>query len=90
MATFVYTARKLDGTRITGSLPAENERAALTALDRMGLFPVELTDENTAQKRAKAKESIVGDAIRKQLEVVRDCSIARAASICLSILRASS
>ncbi len=55
MATFVYTARKLDGTQVTGSLPAENERAALTALDRLGLFPVELSDENTA--RTQAKES---------------------------------
>ncbi len=43
MATFAYTARKLDGSLVRGSLPAETERAALGALDRMGLFPLELT-----------------------------------------------
>jgi type II secretory pathway component PulF len=45
MATFTYKARKLDGSSVTGSLPAENERAALLSLDRQGLFPVELKVE---------------------------------------------
>lgn len=54
MATFVYKARRLDGTAVEGSLPAENERAALVALDKMGLFPLHL---RTAEQRGAAAKS---------------------------------
>lgn len=45
MPTWTYTARKLDGSSVSGSLPADNERAAIGALDRLGLFPVMLAPE---------------------------------------------
>ncbi|MEZ6187023.1 MAG: type II secretion system F family protein [Planctomycetota bacterium] len=42
MATYRYNARRLDGTVVEGSVPAESEQAALAALDREGLFPIRL------------------------------------------------
>lgn len=45
MPSFTYTARRLDGSQVTGTLAADNERAAVGALDRMGLFPVSLVPE---------------------------------------------
>ncbi|MBX3467807.1 MAG: type II secretion system F family protein [Planctomycetes bacterium] len=45
MATWVYTARRMDGSSVTGSLAADSERAAIGALDRLGLFPVALAPE---------------------------------------------
>lgn len=42
MATFTYEARRADGSAVTGTLPAEDERAALLALDRQGLLPLRL------------------------------------------------
>jgi type IV pilus assembly protein PilC len=46
VAAYVYTARRLDGTSVTGSIPADDERAALIALDRQGLFPLDLRRED--------------------------------------------
>lgn len=45
MASWSYTARRLDGSQVTGTLAADSERAAIGALDRMGLFPVSLGPE---------------------------------------------
>ncbi|MGE0710180.1 MAG: type II secretion system F family protein [Planctomycetota bacterium] len=53
MATFIYKARRLDGSSVTGTLPAETERAALASLDRMGLFPLELKEEQAGGGPAK-------------------------------------
>ncbi|HBP17371.1 MAG TPA: hypothetical protein DEA08_06220 [Planctomycetes bacterium] len=53
MATYLYKARRLDGSSVEGTLPAETEKAALASLDRMGLFPIELREEG---KQAAAAE----------------------------------
>lgn len=45
MASWAYTARRLDGSQVTGTLAADSERAAIGALDRLGLFPVDLAPE---------------------------------------------
>src|SRR5947208_5109219 len=42
MAVYLYKARKLSGEAIEGSVPADSERAALAALERLGLFPLDL------------------------------------------------
>ncbi|RMG19118.1 MAG: type II secretion system F family protein [Planctomycetota bacterium] len=81
MATFTYRARKLDGTAVQGSLPAENERAALTALDRMGLFPLELRSEDVAQQRPSALPEALGAlrafALRRRVGAETAARIAR-------------
>ena len=53
MATFTYKARRLDGSAVSGNLPADSRQAALTALDRMGLFPLELTTDAPARRSAR-------------------------------------
>lgn len=60
MATYAYVARRIDGTSVSGTLPAENERAALSALDRMGLFPLDLraSDEARAAPAAGPAASV--------------------------------
>ena len=55
MATYTYKARRLDGAAVEGTLPAETEKAALGALDRMGLFPLELREEVQAGGAGGAK-----------------------------------
>lgn len=50
MATWVYTARRLTGESVSGTLAADNERAAIGALDRLGLFPVALAPDKRAPK----------------------------------------
>lgn len=54
MAAFVYRARRLDGTAVAGTLPADSEQAALGALERMGLFPLELRPEKEPGGAPKA------------------------------------
>jgi type IV pilus assembly protein PilC len=71
VATFAYTARTLEGTSVSGTIPAENERAALAALDRMSLFPVELSDELTqgtpAETQGDGLEALVRNALRRRI-----------------------
>lgn len=55
MATYTYKARRLDGAAVEGTLPAETEKAALGALDRMGLFPLELREEVQGGGEAQGK-----------------------------------
>lgn len=55
MGAFAYTARRLDGTSVTGTIPADDERAALVALDRQGLFPLELRREDPSTARASTR-----------------------------------
>lgn len=49
MATFTYEARRADGSAVQGTLPAEDERAALLALDRLGLFPLRLAEAKAGE-----------------------------------------
>src|SRR5580693_3888951 len=42
MSAYLYKARKLSGEAVEGSIPADNERAALQALERMGLLPLDV------------------------------------------------
>lgn len=49
MALYLYKAKKLSGEAVEGSLPADSERAAIQALERLGLFPLDLkVDPNDA------------------------------------------
>lgn len=52
MATFTYEARKADGSAVAGSVPAEDERAALLALERLGLFPLRLEQARAGEPAA--------------------------------------
>lgn len=45
MPNFSYRARRLSGETTAGTLTADNERAALSSLDRQGLFPLELQSD---------------------------------------------
>ena len=45
MPDFAYTARDLQGQKITGTLSASSEREALTVLSGRSLFPLEITTE---------------------------------------------
>jgi type II secretory pathway component PulF len=42
MSVYLYKARKLSGEAVEGTVPADSERAALQALERMGLFPLDV------------------------------------------------
>lgn len=53
MATFTYEARRADGTAVSGTLPAEDERAALLALDRQGLLPLSLEEAKAGVVKSK-------------------------------------
>jgi len=52
VATYLYRARRRDGSAVEGSLPADSEQAALATLDRLGLFPLELSTERRRRPRA--------------------------------------
>lgn len=45
MPTFSYRARRLSGETSNGTLTADTERAALSSLNRQGLFPLELSSD---------------------------------------------
>lgn len=62
MAAFVYRARRLDGTAVAGTLPADSEQAALGALERMGLFPLELRPEKEPGAAKAAAAAPAADA----------------------------
>ena len=75
MATFTYKARRLDGTSVSGTLPAENERAASTeaaALARR-IAAIEAENRRLAENLSEAEAKIealqaVERAIRGQAE----------------------
>jgi len=46
MPVFDYKAKKSTGEVITGSLTAENEKVAFAALDKMKLYPMEITSKS--------------------------------------------
>lgn len=54
----------MDGSAVEGTLPAETEKAALGALGRMGLFPLELREEATG-----AASSVTGEAPKGAFEI---------------------
>ena len=60
MATFTYKARSLEGESIAGTLPAESEKAALAQLERMGLFPLELSTAEAQQTGAQEEKPAGG------------------------------
>jgi hypothetical protein len=50
MTHFAYVARKKSGERVTGTLEAADKNAALTELNRMGLFPVSISTPTSEGK----------------------------------------
>ncbi|MFO0036232.1 MAG: type II secretion system F family protein [Planctomycetota bacterium] len=50
MPTFTYTARSLDGQRVTGSLSANTEREVISMLGQKSLFPIKVEQEKVQQK----------------------------------------
>jgi type II secretory pathway component PulF len=56
VATYLYKARRLDGSSVDGTLPAETEKAALGVLDRMGLFPLELQEQEQQSAGGQTSE----------------------------------
>ncbi len=60
MPEFAYTARDLNGRKITGSLSAANQNEVLAALDKKALFPLEIAAEKSAARR-------IGGRIKAQL-----------------------
>ena len=61
MATFEYTAKKLNGEEVTGTLTADSRRGALELLGRMNLFPVAVRQRVI---EAEAKTGLPGRARR--------------------------
>jgi type II secretion system protein F len=54
MPQFAYKAKKDDGSVVTGTLQAENERSALDSLGRMGVFPLEIGSRDESAPAAAA------------------------------------
>jgi type II secretion system protein F len=54
MPQFAYKAKKDDGSVVSGTLQAENERSALDSLGRMGVFPLEIGSRGEAASPAAA------------------------------------
>ena len=50
MPNFSYTARSLDGQRVTGTLTAATEREVVSMLGQKSLFPIKVEQEKTPQK----------------------------------------
>ena len=50
MPSFTYQARTVDGKTVTGVLTAENQGAALRALDERALFPIQVAEGGQAAK----------------------------------------
>jgi type II secretory pathway component PulF len=50
MPTYTYEARSVDGKTVSGVLTAENQQAALRALDERALFPVQVVEGGQAGK----------------------------------------
>ncbi len=50
MPNFSYTARSLDGQRVTGTLAAATEREVVSMLGQKSLFPIKVEQEKTPQK----------------------------------------
>jgi type II secretory pathway component PulF len=50
MPNFSYTARSLDGQRVSGTLTAATEREVVSMLGQKSLFPIKVEQEKTPQK----------------------------------------
>ncbi|MBN1344488.1 MAG: type II secretion system F family protein [Phycisphaerae bacterium] len=50
MPTFSYTARNAQGQQVTGMLTADNQQAAIRALDDRQLFPIQVREGGAASK----------------------------------------
>ena len=48
MPDFAYTARNLQGERVTGSVSAGSEREVVSILSNQSLFPVDVTAEKAS------------------------------------------
>jgi type II secretion system protein F len=72
MPQFAYKAKKDDGSVVTGTLQADNERSALDSLGRMGVFPMEI--ESRAEDKAGAVRA--SDAPRQTARKVKPADIA--------------
>jgi len=55
MATFTYTARTKAGERVASTLEATDRRAALLALDRLGLIPVSVSERGAGRTAPAAR-----------------------------------
>ena len=84
MPTFAYTARKLNGEEVAGSMQADNEAAVARTLDEQALFPVHISGQGPAGlmmgRRIKLREvgvtySQLGDLLGAGVPMLRSLSI---------------
>lgn len=66
MPQFEYTAKKNDGSVVTGTLQAESERSALDSLGRMGVFPLAI--ESRAEDKASARAAAAPRQIARKVK----------------------
>lgn len=66
MPDYIYTARNLAGTDISGKLTANSRREALDALARQSLFPLSLEDAKKGQIELKFFRSKIPDSLIAQ------------------------
>lgn len=86
MPEFAYTARDLNGRKITGSLSAANQNEALAALDKKALFPLKVAAEKSAALRfgGRIKAQLVAttygqlaDLLRSGVPLLRSLEVLR-------------
>ena len=51
MAQFDYTAKSRDGKSISGTVDAADRRGAISAVERLGLAPLLVTEKSEAAKK---------------------------------------
>ncbi len=77
MPTFSYTARNARGEQLAGVLTAENQQAALRALDDRQLFPIEVREGGIASRsivpgrRKRIKLSLLGQVYGQLADLLR-------------------
>lgn len=66
MPQFEYTAKSRDGVKSTGQIEAADRRAAIAAVERLGLIPLNLTQKSdSAKAKRKAAASKAGQSTFK-------------------------
>ncbi len=78
MPTFAYKAKNETGAIVTGTVVADTEQAAVSTLDRMQLFPLEL--ETRTERVADAKAGPGPNAEPEDAERARGADASKAAS----------
>ncbi len=70
MAQFSYKARRRSGEVVEGTMDGNDRSAVLTQIERMGMFPVAVSDARGGAAAAKASASTTGSSARTGADVL--------------------